>query len=102
MQWEPTNRGNVNVFNDTTDFYRFFDATVQAEFLYDCVRQTIEKELPEETSFLQLHDEFRIRIESIIDMPENTLNLLFRFLRQNHGRLSKRAKEKEFASCQTR
>lgn len=98
VQWEPTNRGNVNVFNETTDFYRFFDATVHAEFLYDCVRQTIEKELPEETNFLQLYDEFRIRIESIIDMPENTLNLLFRFLRQNQGRLSKRAKEKEFAS----
>ena len=35
--------------------------------------------------------------ESIVDMPEVTANLLFRFLDQNGGRLSKRAGEKEFA-----
>lgn len=31
-------------------------------------------------------------------MPERILDLLFRFLRQNDGRLSVRAKEQEFAS----
>ncbi len=98
MKWEPTNQGNVNILNDTTDFYRFFDATVHVEFLYDCVRQTIEKELPEEAGFLQLYDEFRIRVQPIVDMPEKTLNLLFRFLNQNQGVLSERAKKKEFAS----
>jgi hypothetical protein len=30
-------------------------------------------------------------------MPERTLNNLFGFLRQNQGRLSKRARESEFA-----
>jgi hypothetical protein len=38
-----------------------------------------------------------MRVQSIADMPEKTLNLLFRFLSQNQGRLSKRAREKEFA-----
>ena len=33
----------------------------------------------------------------IVDMPDNTVDLLFRFLRQNKGALSKRAREKEFA-----
>jgi hypothetical protein len=96
LQWEPTERGNVRVQSDTTDFYRFFDATPHAEFLYDCVRQTIEKELPEETTFLRLYDEFRIRVEAMLDMPESTLNLLFRFLRQNKGHLSQRARTREF------
>ena len=36
-------------------------------------------------------------IENMIDMPERTLNNLFGFLRQNDGRLSKRARENEFA-----
>ena len=31
-------------------------------------------------------------------MPQRTLDLLFRFLKQNDGLLSKRAKEKEFAA----
>jgi len=30
-------------------------------------------------------------------MPDRTRDLLFRFLHQNDGRLSKRAREKEFA-----
>jgi hypothetical protein len=98
VKWKPTERGNISVQNDTADFYRFFDATSHAEFLYDCVRQAIEKELPEETDFLLSYDEFRIKVQSIADMPEKTLNLLFRFLSQNQGRLSRRAREKEFAS----
>ena len=97
IRWEPTPDGNVRVRNDTADFYRFFDATRHAEFLYSCVRQTIEQDLPDETRFLQRFDRFRAGVEAIVDMPERTLDNLFGFLRQNGGRLSKRARENEFA-----
>lgn len=97
IQWEPTEKCNVRVLNDTGDFYRFFDATPHAEFLYDCVRRTIEHDLPYETDFLRRYDEFRSRVEAMIDMPERTINLLFRFLQQNQGKLSSRAREKEFS-----
>jgi hypothetical protein len=97
VQWEATQKGNVKVLNDTADFYRFFDATPHAEFLYECVRQTIEQDLPNETNFLRNFDTFRAGIENMIDMPERTLNNLFGFLRQNDGRLSKRARGSEFA-----
>lgn len=96
IEWEPTADGNVNVLNDTADFYRFFDATPYAEFLFACVRQTVEEDLPRETDFLRRYDQFRARIETIIDMPDRTIDLLFRFLNQNAGRLSRRALEKEF------
>ena len=33
----------------------------------------------------------------LIDLPDRTIDLLFRFLRQNAGRLSRRAREGEFA-----
>jgi hypothetical protein len=33
----------------------------------------------------------------MVDMPERTFNNLFGFLRQNGGRLSRRARENEFA-----
>jgi hypothetical protein len=68
-----------------------------AEFLYHCVRRTIEKDLPEEAQFLRRYDAFRSRIQEIVDMPDRTIDLLFRFLHQNEGRLSKRAREKEFS-----
>jgi hypothetical protein len=96
VQWEPTAKGNVNVLNDTGDFYRFFDATPQAEFLFECVIKTIEEELPAETQYLRRYDEFRAGVEAIVDMPERTIELLFRMLKQNDGRLSQRARRGEF------
>lgn len=98
VQWEPTEKFNVRVLNDTGDFYRFFDATPHAEFLYECVKRTIEHDLPYETRFLRRYDEFRRGVEGMIEMPDRTVDLLFRFLKQNDGKLSNRAKEKEFAA----
>lgn len=98
VQWRPTDDGNVEALNDTADFYRYFDATPQAEFLYGCVKQTVEEELPREAGYLRRYDAFRARVEAIVDMPASAVDLLFRMLRQNGGRLSRRAREKEFAS----
>jgi Fic family protein len=97
IDWRPTGDGNVEVLNETADFYRFFDATPHAEFLYACVRKTIEEDLPRETQFLLHYDQFRGRVEAIVDMPDRTIDLLFRFLHQNGGQLSKRAREQEFS-----
>ena len=97
IEWDTTPEGNVEVRRDTGDFYRFFDATPHAEFLYKCVRKTIDEDLPRETEFLRRYDRFRAVVETVADMPERTIDLLFRFLHQNHGNLSKRAREKEFA-----
>ena len=95
VAWQPTADFNVRVLNDTGDFYRYFDATPHAEFLYGCVRKTVEEDLPEETGFLRRYDAFRREVDAFLDMPGRTLDLLFRFLRQNDGRLSRRAREKE-------
>jgi hypothetical protein len=97
IKWEPTDQRNVHVLNETADFYRFFDATPHAEFLYECVARTIDADLPAETKYLEAYDAFRRGVTEIVDMPAGTLDLLFRFLRQNKGVLSKRGREKEFA-----
>ncbi|MET0430600.1 MAG: Fic family protein, partial [Microvirga sp.] len=101
IRWEPTEAGNVRVLNETADFYRFFDATPHAEFLYECVERTIEFDLPAETRFLRARDEFTREIAMIVDMPDRTTDLLFRFLRQNGGKLSRRARENEFCALNT-
>lgn len=84
------------MLNDTADFYRFFDATPHAEFLYARVRQTVEEDLPKETDFLRRYDRFRGRVTAMVDMPDRTIDLLFRFLQRNEGRLSGRARTREF------
>lgn len=102
IEWEPTDSFNLRVLNDTGDFYRFFDATPHAEFLYACVRKTVEEDLPHETEFLRRYDEFRREVDALLDMPERTIDLLFHFLHQNDGRLSRRAREKEFEALTDR
>ncbi len=98
IRWQATDRGNVEVLNDTADFYRYLDLTPQAEFLFECVARTIDVDLPAETSFVRIYDAFKTEVQSLIDMPDRLLDLLFRFLRQNDGRLSKRARDREFAA----
>jgi hypothetical protein len=97
IEWRAASDGNVIVLNDTADFYRFFDCTPCVEFLYECVEKTIEEDLPAEATFLKNYDRFCERINRIVDMPNRTLNLLFHFLHQNKGKISKRASNKEFA-----
>ena len=101
ITWTPTENGNVRVQNDTGDFYRFFDATPHAEFLYSCVQRTIEKDIPEELDFLARYDRFCAGLATVVDMPNRTMDLLFHFLHQNGGRFSKRAREKEFSRLDT-
>jgi hypothetical protein len=98
VQWKPTDRGNLEVLNRTGDFYRYFDATRHAEFLYRCVRETVERDLPSEVEYLEAYDRFSRAVQELVDMPNRTVDLLHRFLRQNGGRLSKRARSGEFAS----
>jgi Fic family protein len=98
IRWEPTEDRNVHVLNETADLYRFFDATPHAEFLFHCVEETVVRDLPQETRFLESYDRFAQRIQEIVDMPGGTVDLLFRFLRQNRGTLSARARRREFAA----
>ncbi|MEI9886060.1 MAG: Fic family protein [Rhizomicrobium sp.] len=97
IQWQPTADGNVAVLNDTEDFYRFFDATPHAEFLYRCVQGSLEEDLPQESQFLQRFDRFRGKVQALVDMPGRTFDNLFGFLRQGNGHLSQKAREKEFS-----
>ena len=97
IEWEPTPSGNVKILNETIDLYRYFDATRQAEFLYECVQQTVEKTLPEEVAYLERHDRMKNFIAERFDMPDKLTETLIAFLRQNRGKFSKRARTKEFS-----
>lgn len=49
-----------------------------------------------EVSYLKKYDLLNNFIKNYIDMPDMLADLLIRFLNQNGGKLSKRAREKEF------
>lgn len=96
IEWRATADGNVDVPNDTADYYRYFDATAHAEFLYSCVEQTVEQDLPEEIRFLEAFDTFSSAVKEIVEMPDREVERLRGFLAQGRGHLSTRAREKEF------
>ncbi len=59
-------------------------------------RRRSNEDLPAETDFLRRYDRFRQHVASFLDMPERLIDLLFRFLHQNGGNLSRRARDREF------
>lgn len=97
IDWKSTERGNVEVLSDSIDFYRYFDATPHAEFIFECLQRTIEKELKDELRFLSSRDDFHKGATEIIDMPERVLDLLFHMLRQNDAKFSQRMRQREFS-----
>lgn len=97
ISWKETEKNNIKVLNDTIDFYRYFDATKQAEFLYDCVNDTLNRVIPQEVNYLLKYDEFKHFIDNKYEMPDKMIATLVRFLEQNNGILSKRALKKEFS-----
>jgi hypothetical protein len=96
IEWSETEDHNVHVLNETSDYYRYFDATLLAEFLYECVERTIDNIIPEEVGYLQKYDVMKAWLDNNFEMPDKLVATLIRFLEQNNGILSKRAKEKEF------
>ena len=97
IEWKRTPDNNVEVLNSTIDFYRYFDATFQAEFLFDCVDYTINKIIPEEVKYLQNFDAMKSWLDNRFQMSDKMIASLIRFLSQTDGKFSKRELEKEFS-----
>ncbi len=100
IEWRTTQDHNVEVVNDTCDYYKHFDATLQAEFLFDCIDHTIEHTIPTEVLYLEKFDQMKSWLDNNFDMPDRTVSMLIRFLEQNNGKLSNRARSKEFAALE--
>lgn len=89
-------RGSMTVENDTSNLYRYWDATRFAEYLYGCVAETIRRDLREEIGFLSVFDQALSHAMNIVDMPDRRASLLVRFILQNRGTLAKIKRDKEF------
>ena len=96
IDWKPSENNNVEILNNTKDYYRYFDATAQAEFLFYCVNDTLVNVIPNEVEYLMKFDEFKSFLDNKYEMPDNMVSLLVGFLEQGNGQLSKRARSNEF------
>jgi hypothetical protein len=96
IDWKETPDHNIQVLNDTIDFYKYMDLTPHSEFLFECVKDTLKRIIPEELNYLNAYDSFKQYIDSHFDMPDSTVALLIQFLEKGNGQLSKRARNNEF------
>ena len=94
IQWHALPNGNVRVSNDTSDLYRYFDCTREAEFLYECVIRTVEHSLPREIDFLTSHDKAIRNIMHFVEMPDRMAGDLIMLIHQNNGTLSRKRRKK--------
>ncbi len=96
IEWRPPPERTGEVLNASAALDRYFDCTEAAEFLYACVRRTVEEDLPREIDYLRRHDEAIRRIMDVVEMPDRVAEGLVLFIRQHNGTLSRNRREGEF------
>lgn len=87
IRWRWTDGREIVVENETSDLYRYFDATAFAEYLYDRVADTVRRDLEEELGFIAVFDRAFEAVREIVDMPDRRASRFVRLCMQNGGRL---------------
>jgi Fic family protein len=96
IEWSFTSAQEIMVLNATANLYRYFDATLLAEYLYDRVADTIRVDLRDELDFVETYDRALAGVRDIVDMPDRRASLFVRLCLQNKGYLS-RTKRAQFS-----
>jgi hypothetical protein len=78
-------------------YFRYFDATDQASFLYRVLERTVEQDLEEEISYLLGFDAAYVELQGDLDWPAHSLDLFIRLVHQNGGHLSKTKRQTHFS-----
>lgn len=94
-RYDPDVPGAPATGNDPL-YFRFFDATEQASFLYWALERTVEHDLEEEIAFLLGFDAARARLSGLLDWPAHSLDLFIRLVHQNGGTLSRTKRQSFF------
>lgn len=93
IDYKLDDQQQITVSNETADLYRFFDATAQAEYLFDCIEDTISRDLKRDLDFLKFFDAAMKDVMNIVDMPNQRAALLVKLIHQNKGKLSNAKRE---------
>lgn len=96
VDYKVNDIGEMTVFQDTHDFYRYIDLTFIAEYLYECVDKTVATDFKEELAFLAEYDTIKHQCKEIVDMSDQRIDLFIKCVRQNNGTLSSRKRETHF------
>ena len=96
IEYTLDDAGRLTVEGETDLLYRYPDLTVQTEYLFRVVADTIATDMRTEIGFLGRYDRAMEAVKDVVEMPDLRASLLVRLIFQNHGRLSK-VKRGQFA-----
>jgi len=88
---------NIPATGNDAVYFRYFDATDQAEFLYEALERTVKEDLQQEINFLLGFDRACRQLNQLLDWPDHSLELFVRVVHQNGGVLSKTKKQSHFS-----
>ncbi len=94
--YELTNEGILTVKDNTKNFYRYIDYTHFAEYLFECIEETLQNHFAKEIEYLINYDKSKKQIQNIVDLPDKLIDLLVAFVIQNNGTLSPTKQKKYF------
>lgn len=92
--------GNLTVKGNNSALYAYLDYTRYAEYLFECIEQTIKTDLKKELTFIQDYDKIKQSIRELVDMPDKQIDLMIKLVIQNKGILAP-SKRKKFFSLLT-
>lgn len=95
-QYDIDAEGVVFKRNDTDFLCRYFDATAMAEYLFKVIEETLEVDIPAELDYLLRYERAKKEMQTIVDMPDNKIDLFIQVCRQNDGILSGSKRKKLF------
>lgn len=91
-----TNEGVLIVKQDTKSYYQYMDFTYFAEYLFECIEETLHNHFEKEIEFLINYDKSKIQMQSVVDMPDKMIDLFINFVTQNNGELGVNKRKKYF------
>ena len=78
-------------------YYRYFDATEQAEFLCRALLRTVQEDLVQEIDFIIGFDRARQGLNALLDWPAHAMDLFVKCVRQHGGHLSNAKRNSHFS-----
>jgi len=77
-------------------FFRYFDATEQASFLYHALYRTVEHDLDQEITYLLGYDLAKKALNELLDWPPHSMDTFIRVVHENNDRLSVNKRKSHF------
>lgn len=97
IRYEMNEDCEISVKCESSNWYRYIDYTYIAEKLLKMVEDTIRYEWVAELNYLNNYEKTKRLMRDVVDMPDEDVNRMMRFVMQNKGRLSIEKRKKFFS-----